>query len=1066
MPRTVKGIPLLRDLMEARLVRKGFSARSKVSAASAYNPEKGARIIQKARRFSKVAQLFTALGYDAYLGMLDPAAGSSTLARLMFGRTVAATNATRSFPVSNPYAGASYHYHRIDKLTYEQYPPFSSILQDYDPSANPCYYYYIPVILLQSTPIEEIINTHCCPTIKPHIRIIRKAHENLAWLQIPFTYGNAVHDIVSAAGLVATPWEMAIYAAKINPMQPTTIPITPYILRDIARYLPKDIRELKESYLLKQLAAMAGNEQLATRLLAACLWSIIHGLPEVPVNPSIIGLIYAFLSIAITLRKNNYELFAFMAYAVVHEVSLLLHIAHEQGHNIVSYAQFKAETERNAISAFGVIQPGESSQYRLLAAPAISGAHAFTIGMKLAQRMKSAAGHAPTIKIVKPYYYEFSYLYESSYHTAMPVDIYVISAGPIMSGQGFSPGIDINVFIRRQLLQSAGGLTKPVTIVVDATTALYEDLKLDDDIKALVAQGNLSIIACESHQKFGLVHTDQAQYGRMFAILGNNGFSSQVVDDVEKKASEDLSSHLDLIIGAYINIQCGSDLELIKRQHFNNGALLQDFFRNLNMAISDVTSVVKREYTIANPDKLYFLSVPRYGELDSAVRLQLDDRNSFGHYSTTFSFLGGVTRIAPNASDTVDSLTQGAQLYFSSEFPVNQLVTFLAELILKVDKSMPSTVEDTILLALFQALITKHYYPTTLPEEFMFLYGLKYLATKSSAEMVGRHAYQALMRYFIMLKEAKSSDREQLLSAIHRLSTIEELTKFYLIASDYSAAHIREPYAPQWVRRAILALLGLGVWHTRIDELSVSIGSDSSPPKAARTFSDVDFDSYPLLCEVIVRLDKNKLLTKDVALTLVQGTKEANLLVSAMVHLLEANLLSADVMATLVQHGKINDALALVIITLANAKQLTLYHLLYFTIHTDECQKIANISPLSILTLCQLTAHQQNSHLKTLSPQEKKAHYRTIKENKPVLNLIFTSTAIDALLQVCHQSILGDFKDAYKAECRLPFFRSIGRSQLGKRVFSNALTSIEEAEEYIATHPRGSGARAMARLRR
>ncbi len=68
---------------------------------------------------------------------------------------------------------------------------------------------------------------------------------------------------------------------------------------------------------------------------------------------------------------------------------------------------------------------------------------------------------------------------------------------------------------------------KPITIIIDATTTLYKNLKLNDRSLALIKSGKLSILIHESHQKFGLIHTDQVQYGRIFGICSKDSYQKK-----------------------------------------------------------------------------------------------------------------------------------------------------------------------------------------------------------------------------------------------------------------------------------------------------------------------------------------------------------------------------------------------------------------------------------------------------------------------------------------------------------------------------------------------------------
>jgi len=87
----------------------------------------------------------------------------------------------------------------------------------------------------------------------------------------------------------------------------------------------------------------------------------------------------------------------------------------------------------------------------------------------------------------------------------------------------------------------------PITILIDVTSALYKNLKLDEEIKQWVAQNNISIICHESYQKFGLAHTDQVQAGTVYGLCHKDSFTPIVINQFNENARYDFDNNLDMI---------------------------------------------------------------------------------------------------------------------------------------------------------------------------------------------------------------------------------------------------------------------------------------------------------------------------------------------------------------------------------------------------------------------------------------------------------------------------------------------------------------------------------------
>ena len=260
----------------------------------------------------------------------------------------------------------------------------------------------------------------------------------------------------------------------------------------------------------------------------------------------------------------------------------------------------------------------------------------------------------------KDSYFEFSRLRQNITESPDEADIFMISCGPIVGKEGLTPGIDINLFVRRHLIET--DRTKPATLIIDLTSALYKNIHLDEDVARLVQEGKLSIIAVESHQKFGLLHTDQAQYGRLFGLCAKGSFGEEMLQQIQQNSQTDFNHCVDMRIGAFISSTCGDILEQIKIQHFKNGALLRAALEPTGFLDS---GLVTGEDILANKNEDYFLDIQESRQASAKFFWTIENRDSFGHYNTTSSGLLSRMRISAGASDDLDELIEAVKLSLS-----------------------------------------------------------------------------------------------------------------------------------------------------------------------------------------------------------------------------------------------------------------------------------------------------------------------------------------------------------------------------------------------------------------
>ena len=647
--------------LESKSVPRGKNnsiARDKLGESQEnFQKNRSAKVIQHAWRNWKVKEAVVKSPYFFYLSLIDPQDEQKLLSSVMFGRHVAEIVLESSdYRIDNPWIHPDADYHREEGYFGE---PFNQLKKFFPISKqDELIYDFIPVSLLHTLSIEEVLNVYL-PDFSRDIKVLEcEAIDTVALLGVLKKDENRkdIETVLSAAGLIASPWDIAINA-----------PVSDQYLQQAGRTeldanLPNTKESLLQSKIIGKLNAIALSERHPTHNLARCLQKLLGALPEL--SPTAVQRVALMLDMSNTFYEYNYPRYAFCVYTIIHEISLSLLNQINPAMLNKSYEQFLDEAQKTLIQALGLEgNPLENTMF--IAIPAMSGTHAYTMAMKLAGAMKTESGEAPSIRVITPSYFEFDYLTKGGVENN--ADIFIISAGPVMGDEGIEPGTDINDFVRNHIIKI--GRQKPTTIVVDATSALYKNIKLEPDVSALVEQGKLSIIIHESHQKFGLIHTDQAQYGRMFALCSIQSFENAVFQAIQDDAKVDFEQRIDMRIGAFISAQCGEILEEIKSQHFTNGALLRNILVQTELVAEDVLG---HEDMLKNLDELYFLNAHK--DNDNLYLLLGDDlrlanaRDSFGHFETVVATIVGETRVSPDASDAIDSLVLATQIYLSYNY--------------------------------------------------------------------------------------------------------------------------------------------------------------------------------------------------------------------------------------------------------------------------------------------------------------------------------------------------------------------------------------------------------------
>ncbi len=470
---------------------------------------------------------------------------------------------------------------------------------------------------------------------------------------------NRIRADISACGFVATLWEIAQNIKKTD--------ITAYLhlpeKSDMPMWLPTCHKALLSSAIMGKLRMIAHDPNIASQKLAQALLRLLKNTPALSVQA--IQRISMMLEITHLFYANNYPKYAFCVYTIVHEISLALVQERSTPRIRKAYGEFLRESKQTFCNALEIEKTGLNT----FAAPAMSGTNAYMLAIKLAHQLIE---RTPTFKVIMTSYYEFEKITPKSQQDDDETDVFIISTGPILDDDGLVPGVDINLFIETHLGASR---TIPATIIIDTTTTLYRNLRLDQKARELISTGKLSIIIHESRQKFGLLHTDQAQYGRIFGVCSPLSYKKESLKAIEEKGLIDFMSHIDMRVGAFLSVQCSDILEDIKLQHFKNGALM----RSLLTHAIEVSDVIEHPLMSGGFDELYFLSFSDdyaeilWHETDKIV----ENRSSFGHFHTVRSMFANQVRFSADASDVIDTLIKSTQIFIGFFYSLKCLVPIL-----------------------------------------------------------------------------------------------------------------------------------------------------------------------------------------------------------------------------------------------------------------------------------------------------------------------------------------------------------------------------------------------------
>ena len=387
----------------------------------------------------------------------------------------------------------------------------------------------------------------------------------------------------SSFGIIASPWVLSTVAIaggfKANPLLNTRsfgngalLQFTPFIdgsssVNHALDRQPKTIQQLQQSNLINKLNQLKEQSTSDDSLLAKSLSSMIAGLPLEVDAPDIIARLSLFIETALLMHRDDHAFFAGFIYPIIHEISLLLlKYTETQKKPYISFEEYQATTFSDVNPCIRLDDP----DYEFVALPANSGMHANVIASKFARDLcYKQNNREPSLRREGNEYWEATcasrgFLLFGQLVSNDNANIVRVSAGAIGDyAKGNHCAIDINKLIRAEIKKNQ----HLKTLIIDLTSASYRQLKLDEDVKKLLAQNNISLIFWESAQKFGLLHTNQAQYGRAFAYCHKKAVASDLIESYKRGAILDMNIP-DVQIGAFINKHCQGIMPLIREKHF------------------------------------------------------------------------------------------------------------------------------------------------------------------------------------------------------------------------------------------------------------------------------------------------------------------------------------------------------------------------------------------------------------------------------------------------------------------------------------------------------------------
>ncbi|MCC2667343.1 MAG: hypothetical protein K0S63_1259, partial [Gammaproteobacteria bacterium] len=290
-------------------------------------------------------------------------------------------------------------------------------------------------------------------------------------------------------------------------------------------------------------------QELCDMLTFVCQQPVLKNLNllEEPIKTRVqdnLSRIYLFLCMLVYLHNNNHVKFGALIEPLVHEISLLVFeiIALTQA-PLITHQQFLRDIRKEFLGSANIsgtfkVNHATYPNIHVLGYAANSGMHAYTLSLYItkiilginAQTQGQHVFNDYRLHNEHPAYYETRDSASKILKIAriaspseilknggnfQPPNIHIINVS-VLGYKAHTEGWDINKYFNQHIDLFNNG--KQHVIIMDTTCVYYNYLALEEPLQNLINRGLLTIIAWESWQKFGLLGTDQAQFGRVIVL--------------------------------------------------------------------------------------------------------------------------------------------------------------------------------------------------------------------------------------------------------------------------------------------------------------------------------------------------------------------------------------------------------------------------------------------------------------------------------------------------------------------------------------------------------------------
>jgi hypothetical protein len=229
-----------------------------------------------------------------------------------------------------------------------------------------------------------------------------------------------------------------------------------------------------------------------------------------------------FLNVLVVLGFNYHLKFVVIFEQIIHELSLLVFFLVQQSKQpIISYDTLLTNTRQEFLLSNQNIK--FLNNINVLILPANSGMHAHTISVIISQKLlnineQNKELFAANIVGEFPHYFECDYIRSKIIEIKFNLNHSIKDSQIHFINNSF---INMNYYIQptniEEYVQKLNENHHNI-LIIDRTCSLGDSLTLSYEIIKLINDNKLTVIIWESWQKFGLLGTDQVQYGRSVVI--------------------------------------------------------------------------------------------------------------------------------------------------------------------------------------------------------------------------------------------------------------------------------------------------------------------------------------------------------------------------------------------------------------------------------------------------------------------------------------------------------------------------------------------------------------------